>query len=115
MSNRNYEKKLLTMKEDLERELSLLGTRVSENGDWIVVPEETDGAMADPIDNADITEDYEEKLAILRVLDERHRQISHALDSIQQGTYGVCSTCSKKIPSARLDAYPSATTCVEHA
>lgn len=103
------------MKEDIERELSLLGARISKSGDWIVVPEENDGSMADPIDNADITEDYEEKLAILHVLEERYRQIVKALDSIQQGTYGVCEVCSKKIPSARLEVYPSASACVEHA
>ncbi len=115
MSNRTYEQKLLSMKEDLERELSLLGRKLSETGDWIVVPDENDGTLADPVDNADITEDYEEKIAVLQVLDERYNQIIKALDSVKSGTYGVCEVCKKKIPIARLAVNPSATTCVDHA
>jgi DnaK suppressor protein len=38
--------------------------------------------------------------------------IEAALERIQLGTYGHCSDCGKTIPTARLDAYPSAKRCI---
>lgn len=37
--------------------------------------------------------------------------VNNALDSIEKGTYGVCDSCGKDIPKARLDIMPSATMC----
>lgn len=39
--------------------------------------------------------------------------IERALESIRQGTYGVCEVCSSKISLARLQALPYATMCIE--
>ena len=39
--------------------------------------------------------------------------IERALDSIRQGTYGMCEVCSSKISLARLQALPYATMCIE--
>jgi DnaK suppressor protein len=39
-------------------------------------------------------------------------QIESALDRIREGTYGVCEICEVKIPLARLNALPYATTCI---
>jgi DnaK suppressor protein len=45
----------------------------------------------------------------------RLEKIDAALQSIDDGTYGVCTECGKQIDPRRLDAEPTATTCVEHA
>lgn len=39
--------------------------------------------------------------------------IEHALQRIQDGTYGLCEVCGGKIPMARLNALPYATMCIE--
>ena len=39
--------------------------------------------------------------------------IERALESIRQGTYGLCEVCAAKIPLARLNALPYATMCIE--
>jgi len=39
-------------------------------------------------------------------------KIRHALDRIEDGTYGICEACGAKIPAARLDAKPSVSLCV---
>lgn len=39
--------------------------------------------------------------------------IEKALESIRQGTYGLCEACGGKIPMARLNALPYATLCIE--
>ena len=44
-----------------------------------------------------------------------HSRAVEALDAlrrIQEGTYGICADCGKRIPAARLQAKPEATRCV---
>ena len=43
----------------------------------------------------------------------RLRLIDSALARIENGHYGVCMSCSKKIPKERLEAIPYAFLCVE--
>ena len=38
--------------------------------------------------------------------------IHAALRRIEEGNYGVCSRCGREIPEKRLEALPTATTCV---
>lgn len=40
-------------------------------------------------------------------------EIDAALTRIDDGTYGLCATCGKPIPSERLEAVPYATLCIE--
>lgn len=40
------------------------------------------------------------------------RELEEALERIAAGTYGLCATCGKPIPPARLEARPRTTTCV---
>lgn len=39
--------------------------------------------------------------------------IEHALERMGEGRYGDCEECGKKIPTARLQALPYATTCID--
>ena len=39
--------------------------------------------------------------------------IDKALEQMRGGSYGVCEHCQKKIPMARLNALPYATTCID--
>ncbi|HYO19142.1 MAG TPA: TraR/DksA C4-type zinc finger protein [Dermatophilaceae bacterium] len=40
--------------------------------------------------------------------------IEAAIIRLQQGGYGICEVCHQPIPAARLDARPTARTCVRH-
>ncbi|HZG74137.1 MAG TPA: TraR/DksA C4-type zinc finger protein [Chondromyces sp.] len=42
------------------------------------------------------------------------KEIDHALESMEKGTYGVCEVCGNEIPFERLKALPTASTCIEH-
>ena len=42
-------------------------------------------------------------------------EVIHALENIETGTYGTCTTCGKAIPYPRLEAIPWTTTCIAHA
>lgn len=52
-----------------------------------------------------------------RELDEaaadRVRQIDHAMERMEAGTYGICEECGKDIPMERLKFMPHVTLCVE--
>ncbi|MFL6080999.1 MAG: TraR/DksA family transcriptional regulator [Ornithinibacter sp.] len=43
------------------------------------------------------------------------REVDAAAARLANGTYGVCEVCSRPIGVARLEARPTARTCVEHA
>lgn len=43
----------------------------------------------------------------------RLQMINNALDRIKQNTYGICLSCKKEIPVARLEAIPYAFLCVD--
>ena len=82
--------------QELEQRASGIENRLSDPGnkDWE--------------ENATLHED-DEVLAGLGDLQE----IKLALSRIEAGTYGICTSCAKKIPKARLTALPFATTCVD--
>lgn len=40
-------------------------------------------------------------------------QIEIALDRLATGTYGTCASCGHRIPKARLEVLPYATTCMD--
>ncbi|GJL78981.1 MAG: molecular chaperone DnaK [Nitrospinaceae bacterium] len=41
------------------------------------------------------------------------KQVDEAIEKINKGEYGICSTCDQPIPEARLEVMPFAKFCVE--
>ena len=69
-----------------------------------------------PIHMADLGSDnYEQEFALDLIQNEEItlREIDEALQRLDEGTYGVCVACEKKIPLARLKAKPHARYCIE--
>ncbi|MGB0098891.1 MAG: TraR/DksA C4-type zinc finger protein [Nocardioides sp.] len=50
--------------------------------------------------------------ALIRQAEEQLAQVEAALGRIEDGSYGRCARCALPIPPERLEARPSATTCV---
>ncbi|WP_310964539.1 TraR/DksA family transcriptional regulator [Nocardioides terrisoli] len=50
--------------------------------------------------------------ALIRQAQERLREVDRALERWDAGRYGVCSRCGGSIDPARLEARPTATTCL---
>lgn len=42
-------------------------------------------------------------------------EVDHALEKLDDGTYGRCETCGEPISPARLEAMPAARYCIVHA
>ena len=51
----------------------------------------------------------------MRQAREHLADIDAALAKVAAGTYGLCEVCGEPIPDGRLEARPTARTCVEHA
>jgi DnaK suppressor protein len=72
-----------------------------------------EGASGDPADAA-FESSGDEMASHLAELDSRELgQIERALLRLKQGTYGVCESCSQKIPVGRLNALPYSTLCID--
>ena len=70
----------------------------------------------DPKDLADVASDDIDRKMIEALGSQelkRLRQIDAAITRIQQGKYGLCMKCGKKIPHERLEAIPYALMCIE--
>ncbi len=66
-----------------------------------------------PGDTASELTDADSQNAILDNSAEHRTEIEAALARLEDGSYGTCVDCGKKIPAARLDVRPEAARCVE--
>src|SRR3989304_9231545 len=107
-----YKKLLLSLREklvgkvDYMQEETLKKSRQDASGDLSNVP----------IHMADVgTDNYERELMIELIQngEESVRSIDTALEKIEDGTFGVCELCAKKITKERLKAVPYAKLCID--
>ncbi len=109
-------------KKKLEKELALVEKELSEvarknpdnNNDWEPIETELDDDHADDNDVADGLENFDENISLTNQLETRYDDIKNALEKIKEGTYGKCEVGREEIPLERLEANPSARTCVKH-
>ena len=69
-----------------------------------------------PIHMADVgTDNYERELMVELIQngEEGLRNIDTALEKIEEGTFGICESCEKKINKERLKAVPYASLCID--
>jgi RNA polymerase-binding protein DksA len=78
---------------------------------------EASGSLSNmPIHMADLgTDNFEQEftLSLLQNEEQALKEISDALDRIDQGTFGKCEECDKEIARERLKALPYARLCME--
>jgi RNA polymerase-binding transcription factor DksA len=100
----------------LEEELKTVGRRNPDNPeDWEPIPPaKEEYGSADPNEQADNIETYEENTAILKELEIRYNNVKLALKKIEEGTYGICEISEEPIEKERLEANPAAKTCIKH-
>jgi len=63
------------------------------------------------------TEEFErgKDLALNEHAEKELRDVTQALEAMQEGTYGICQVCHQEIPFDRLEALPTTQTCIDHA
>ncbi|MER2122304.1 MAG: TraR/DksA C4-type zinc finger protein [Solibacillus sp.] len=96
----------------LEEELATLQEHVNEEPPL----EDTEITAVDnhPADAAtDLTTIVTEK-TLSELKEDEIERIQTALNAMDEGTYGKCIVCGKEIPFERLEAIPTALTCIDH-
>jgi DnaK suppressor protein len=58
------------------------------------------------------TLELEKRLTLENRIRQELSKVEHALEKIQNGTYGICDNCGKPIDPERLEALPQATVCM---
>lgn len=104
---------------ELKEKLTQERERIKEELGRIAVPAKNpddynttfDNIGNDEDENATEVEEYTDNLAVESVFEKQLKEISEALEKIDNGTYGKCEKCGKDIPFERLRAYPAAKTC----
>jgi DnaK suppressor protein len=71
-----------------------------------------DAAGDDQADSGSKTAERDAASSLIRTLLDRRTQAEHAMQRLNDGTYGYCEGCAKPIPVERLTVFPSATSCV---
>jgi len=95
----------------IQQKKEILDNLAATNADFRAIVEEMD-----PKDFADVAADDIDRRMIEALGSQeikRMRAIDAALARIQQGRYGSCMKCSKKIPTERLTAIPYAVLCID--
>lgn len=115
IDNNRFKTTLEAEKKLLEEQLSGIARYNEETKLWEATPDQDLMGEIDDNDAADRFEDFEERSAMVRTLQERLIDINAALAKIDAGTYGNCEMePMHKIEEDRLEANPAARTCKEH-
>lgn len=64
-------------------------------------------------ENASEVASYSDSLSLENALEKSLRDIEGAIKRIEEGIYGVCKYCQSEIDSARLQARPAASSCIQ--
>jgi DnaK suppressor protein len=72
-----------------------------------------DGSVLDSADQSVREHSMDLEGSLMTMKSDRLEQINAALQRIERGDYGICVKCGKEIDSRRLDAEPTAMTCMD--
>ena len=100
-----------TLRAELERERDELRQRLGDLGFL------DGGAGLDYdqnfADSSQVTAERGEAEALANTLQETLTEVEHALEKMDNGSFGVCEDCGKPIAQPRLEAMPAARFCID--
>ncbi|MQY81690.1 MAG: molecular chaperone DnaK [Dehalococcoidia bacterium] len=97
----------------LEQERKQLTEELEQRSDSTHLTERRDGSPFGKIEEeANGAADLEKRVALQSRIRDTLVQLEHALQKLDEGTYGLCDSCEQPINPARLEALPLATLCV---
>lgn len=115
MDTNKFKKQLETELKLVEVEMNKVARKNPSNPkDWEAVEDNLNHDEADEDEVANEIETLDENAAVLGRLEPQYNDIKDALQKIKDGTYGKCEVAGEDIPEERLEANPSAKTCLEH-
>jgi DnaK suppressor protein len=101
---RKVKQQLFNRREALRRSLA---------GDMRSLRNMQESGVGDEVDASHVSEQMELGGQLAQVESRELSKINEALDRIRTGRYGKCDTCGNSIKTARLQAVPHATECID--
>lgn len=96
-------------KKEIESRLKETSQKTTDNGYVAKFPDYGDDEESAAME----FEDYDEKFSLDKNLVKDLKKINEALKRIEDGKYGICSSCGHEIDENRLKAYPAAILCMD--
>lgn len=108
------EAELADLRAEIEDDIEQLRREVEQARHELVdlMRDSGDGAGDDQADAGAKTYEREQEIALADNAREMLRQNEHALERLDDGSYGVCESCGAPIGKLRLQAAPRATLCM---
>ena len=96
-------------REEILRELNVDTIQISENdfsAKFVDYGDKEDENAAEVVD-------FEKNLSLEKTLEISLFNVNKAIRKMEEGNYGLCESCGKPIDPKRLEAFPSATACMD--
>jgi RNA polymerase-binding protein DksA len=104
-------KRLLALRAQLQHDVAVKEDQVAESGDDLV--SERGGVSNHMADDANETVEQATMLTLQHSAERQLDHVNEALARIEDGKYGTCSNCGKRINPDRLEALPFSTLCID--
>lgn len=107
-------KELKEVRADLDAEIERLRAEIASSETELTefLKEPIDGAGDDQADAGAKSFEREHELSLVAGARTGLEQNLHALERLEDGSYGICESCGNPIGKLRLQAYPRATLCM---
>ena len=105
---------LAGVRAELEHDIAQLRSEISNAESDLVglMRDSGDGAGDDQADAGAKTYEREQEISLANNAREMLEQTEHALERLEDGSYGICESCGNPIGKLRLQAAPRATLCM---
>jgi RNA polymerase-binding protein DksA len=105
---------LKDVRAELERDIEQLSSELRHAQSDLVhlMRDSGDGAGDDQADAGAKTYEREQEISLANNAREMLEQTEHALERLDDGSYGICESCGNPIGKLRLQAAPRATLCM---
>jgi RNA polymerase-binding transcription factor DksA len=97
----------------LEELFVVVSTQGRDEGEMPVVGSELSSNDQHPADLATDTFERARDVSIAQRVEAELTDVARALQRIDEGTYGTCEACGRKVDEARLQVLPATRFCVE--
>lgn len=100
------------LEEERARTLRRLAALTSDHDAVVAASRDTNADDEHDPEGATIAFERSQVAALATQARRQLEEVEAALARVDDGTYGVCERCGRPIPAARLEARPTARTCV---
>lgn len=103
---------VVVLRDERVRRLSSVTALQRSIGDLVAASEASNADDEHDPEGATIAFERSQLGAQLEAAQAALDDVAHAVRRVQDGSYGICQICSRPIAAARLEARPTATTCI---